>query len=116
MRALTCLYGSRGGAGGTKPEPGNPLQETLSEALNSSATVILGRVTLLAGKNGVGKTTVLDAVRIWADRGRRFTLVDVLYNSDEVIQVEDEFHGETTAPDWNGLFLDGATSQTHLFQ
>ena len=49
----------------------------------------LGRVTLLAGKNGVGKTTVLDAVRIWADRGRRFTLVDVLYNSDEVIQVED---------------------------
>ncbi len=65
----------------------------------------LGRVTLLAGKNGVGKTTVLDAVRIWADRGRRFTLVDVLYNSDEVIQVEDEFHGETTAPDWNGLFF-----------
>lgn len=30
----------------------------------------LGRVTLLAGKNGVGKTTVLDAVRIWASRGR----------------------------------------------
>ena len=29
----------------------------------------LGRVTLLAGKNGVGKTTVLDAVRVWADRG-----------------------------------------------
>ena len=29
----------------------------------------LGRVTLLAGKNGVGKTTVLDAVRVWADHG-----------------------------------------------
>ena len=29
----------------------------------------LGRVTLLAGKNGVGKTTVLDAVRVWAGRG-----------------------------------------------
>ena len=25
----------------------------------------LGRVTLLAGKNGVGKTTVLDAVRMY---------------------------------------------------
>ena len=45
MRALTCLYGSRGGAGGTKPEPWNPLQETLSEALNSSATVILGTLS-----------------------------------------------------------------------
>ena len=41
MRALTCLYGSRGGAGGIKPEPWNPLPETLSEALNSSAAVIL---------------------------------------------------------------------------
>ena len=29
----------------------------------------LGHVTLLAGKNGVGKTTVLDAVRVWAERG-----------------------------------------------
>lgn len=28
----------------------------------------LGRVTLLAGKNGVGKTTVLDAVRVYAAR------------------------------------------------
>ena len=26
----------------------------------------LGRVTLLAGKNSVGKTTVLDAVRVYA--------------------------------------------------
>ena len=29
----------------------------------------LGRVTLLTGKNGVGKTTVLDAVRVWAIEG-----------------------------------------------
>lgn len=28
----------------------------------------LGRVTLLAGKNSVGKTTVLDAVRVYAAR------------------------------------------------
>ena len=43
MRAQTCIYGSRGGAGGTKHVPWNPLQETLSEALNPSATVILNR-------------------------------------------------------------------------
>ena len=30
----------------------------------------LGRVTLLAGRNGVGKTTVLDAVRIYASSSR----------------------------------------------
>ena len=30
----------------------------------------LGRVTLLAGKNGVGKTTLLEAVSIFASRGR----------------------------------------------
>ncbi|MCE2451104.1 MAG: AAA family ATPase [Candidatus Latescibacteria bacterium] len=29
----------------------------------------LGRVTLLAGKNSVGKTTVLDAIRVYAARG-----------------------------------------------
>ena len=38
----------------------------------------LGRVTLLAGKNGVGKTTVLDAVRVWADRGLTGVLDAVL--------------------------------------
>ena len=38
----------------------------------------LGRVTLLAGKNGVGKTTVLDAVRIWADRGLKNVADQVL--------------------------------------
>ena len=40
----------------------------------------LGRVTLLAGKNGVGKTTVLDAVRIWAAGGNDAVINDVLVN------------------------------------
>ena len=34
----------------------------------------LGRVTLLAGKNSVGKTTVLEAVQGYAARGRYSTL------------------------------------------
>ena len=34
----------------------------------------LGRVTLIAGKNGVGKTTLLDAIRVYASRGN-FNLI-----------------------------------------
>ena len=41
----------------------------------------LGRVTLLAGKNSVGKTTVLDAVRVYAARGRYSTLIQFTMGS-----------------------------------
>ena len=44
----------------------------------------LGRVTLLAGKNGVGKTTVLDAVRLYAHRGRRAALQELLAGREEI--------------------------------
>ena len=44
----------------------------------------LGRVTLLAGKNGVGKTTALEAVRVYAARGRFSVLSDLLRNREEV--------------------------------
>ncbi len=44
----------------------------------------LGRVTLLAGKNGVGKTTVLDAARVYAARGSHETLYDLLVDREEV--------------------------------
>lgn len=43
----------------------------------------LGRVTLLAGRNGVGKTTVLDAVRVLAARGRPSVLADLLEEREE---------------------------------
>ncbi len=49
----------------------------------------LGRVTLLAGKNGVGKTTVLDAVRVWADRGWAHVFDAVLeQRGDSLIAIE----------------------------
>ena len=38
----------------------------------------LGRVTLLAGKNGVGKTTVLEALRVYAARGHYAVMADIL--------------------------------------
>lgn len=46
----------------------------------------LGRVTLLAGKNGVGKTTVLDAVRIWAARGERRVVDAVLEDRGDSLE------------------------------
>ena len=50
----------------------------------------LGRVTLLAGKNGVGKTTVLEAVRVFAARGRSSALLDLLTGREEVDLETDE--------------------------
>ena len=44
----------------------------------------LGRVTLLAGRNGVGKTTVLDAVRVYAARGAFPALYQLLRRREEV--------------------------------
>lgn len=44
----------------------------------------LGRVTLLAGKNGVGKTTVLDAVRVWATCGATKILETILNDRGDV--------------------------------
>ena len=64
----------------------------------------LGRVTLLAGKNGVGKTTVLDAVRVYAARGRHGALAEVLQNHEEFYVTTDEEGDEVLAPDWSSLF------------
>ncbi len=66
----------------------------------------LGRVTLLAGKNGVGKTTVLDAVRLYADRGSYFTIMDILQDRDELTMSVDENGEDAAAPDFAGLFFD----------
>ena len=64
----------------------------------------LGRVTLLAGRNGTGKTTVLDAIRIFADRGRLSSLTAVLDRSEEYagrVNGEKEF---MEIPDFEALF------------
>lgn len=64
----------------------------------------LGRATLLAGMNGSGKTTVLDAVRVFASRGSRRVLADMLQTRDETAVFTDE-NGETCLePNWSALF------------
>lgn len=44
----------------------------------------LGRVNLLVGKNNVGKSTVLEALRLYANPGSLRILIDILSSRDEV--------------------------------
>lgn len=64
----------------------------------------LARVTLLAGKNGAGKTTVLEAVRAWAARGRAPVLEEILLGREELAPYADEYEGEFMGPDLSALF------------
>ena len=64
----------------------------------------LGRVTLLAGRNGVGKTTVLDAIRVYAARGRHQVLAHVLDIRDEITTPKDPREDGPVQIDWAALF------------
>ena len=64
----------------------------------------LGRVTLIAGKNGAGKTAVLEAVRVYASRGREQVLSELLRSHEEVISVTDEDDDRTFVSDPAALF------------
>ena len=65
----------------------------------------LGRVTLLAGKNGAGKTTVLEAVRLYTSRGRHANLSALLSEREEVVVVfDEELHRTLPAPNLDALF------------
>ena len=65
----------------------------------------LGRVTLLAGKNGTGKTTVLDAVKVYSARGRHAALADLLQDREETIPgFDEELQRELPAPNWEAMF------------
>lgn len=71
----------------------------------------LGRVTLLAGKNSVGKTTLLDAIRIYAARGRYRVLSEILRRREEMFTA----NGDVDSPpeiDWTALFY-GRKSYTN---
>ena len=64
----------------------------------------LGRVTLLAGKNSVGKTTLLEAVNIFASRGRYSILSSLLAKHDEMSKTLDEDDIEIETPNITALF------------
>ena len=64
----------------------------------------LGRVTLLGGRNGVGKTTVLEAVRVHAARGRPSVLHELLGDREEFAAALDEDNDLVVSPDYAALF------------
>ena len=45
----------------------------------------LSRVNLIVGKNNVGKTTVLEAIWVYAQGGTPYTLIEVLANRNEAV-------------------------------
>ncbi len=69
----------------------------------------LGRVTLLVGANGSGKTTTLDAAAVYASRGAARDLADVATRREAWIGGLDEDGTVVTLPDFSVLFhrIDG---------
>lgn len=63
----------------------------------------LGRVTLIAGKNGIGKTTVLDAIRVYASRGSFVLMSEILRTREEVAVYIDENGEKVLTPDFESL-------------
>jgi len=64
----------------------------------------LGRVNLLAGRNGVGKSTVLDAIRVYAARGREQVMAQILTRSEEYIELRDQDATNAVEVDWTAIF------------
>ncbi len=64
----------------------------------------LGPVTLLAGRNGVGKTTVLDAVRLYAERASADALHGILTRHEELETWPDDDDGWDERPVFEALF------------
>ena len=71
----------------------------------------LGRVTLVAGMNSIGKTTVLEAVRVYAARGRYSPLFEILTGRGEVDIDVDEDGERVLEPVWEGLFFGRHSSE-----
>ena len=63
----------------------------------------LGKVTLIAGMNGIGKTTLLEAVRLYAARGDYSVISSILRSREEFTTVIDEDGDELSIPDFETL-------------
>ena len=64
----------------------------------------LGQVTLLVGRNGAGKTTVLEAVRAYASQGRYYVMFELLGERGELTRIVDDGGNRKFEIDWTSLF------------
>ena len=65
----------------------------------------LGRVTLLTGENGVGKSTILEAAQIYASAGDPNIITNILENREDVVVNEDEDGDPIDIPNHGSLFF-----------
>jgi len=65
----------------------------------------LGRVNLLVGRNGIGKTTILEAIHVYANRGHYETLIELLRTREEFIRSQNEERNPVSIPDFGSLFF-----------
>ena len=63
----------------------------------------LGRVNLIVGKNNSGKSTILEALRIYAGRAHPNLLREILLDHDESFDFERDAANETLDRYWYGL-------------
>lgn len=73
------------------------------------------RITLLAGKNGTGKTTILDAIRIYASRGDIHTISKILEHKEEYVTGINKDGSTIQIPDYFSLFHNNVLSDEFNF-
>ena len=98
---------------GTRPDSRLHLPSLLIEGFRGIRELSiprLGRVTLLAGRNGTGKTTVLDAVRVHASRARLSALTELLLSREEITAGKDADTADVSLFDGKALFHGRDTS------
>ena len=74
--------------------------------LNNLEISNLGRVTMITGKNSIGKSSVLDAVKIYAAGGSYTSLTSLLAGREEFTDTVDEDGDHANGIDLSGLFFD----------
>ena len=83
----------------------NSLEIKNFRALEDFKVAKLGRVNLIVGKNNSGKSTVLEALRIYAGNAQRELLVDIAKSHDETYQLAELKFGDlNTAMPFEDLF------------